>query len=57
MKKIKEEITNSVGTGGYTGSAAPSGPVAGFDPILTKMMKRKIKGFKTFIKKNKNGTN
>jgi hypothetical protein len=53
MKKIKEEITNSVGTGGYTGSAAPSGPVAGFDPILTKMMKRKIKGFKTFIKKNK----
>jgi hypothetical protein len=55
MKKIKEEITNSVGTGGYTSSATPTGPVAGFDPILKKMMRRKVQPFKNFLK-NKNGT-
>ena len=25
--------TNSAGTGGFTGGAAPAGPVAGFDPV------------------------
>jgi len=55
MKKIKEEITNSVGTGGYTSSVAPTGPVAGFDPLLKKMVRRKVQPFKTFVKKQ-NGT-
>jgi hypothetical protein len=55
MKKIKEEITNSVGTGGFTGSAALTGPVAGYDPLLKKMMRRKVQPFKNFIK-SKNGT-
>ena len=27
-------IANSVGTGGFSGSASAAGPVAGFDPIL-----------------------
>ena len=31
---INEEPTMSVGTGGFTGSAAAKGPNAGFDPIL-----------------------
>lgn len=32
-----------VGTGGFTGSADPKGPVAGFDPVMdgrSKMMRR-----------------
>jgi hypothetical protein len=54
-KTMNEEITNSVGTGGYTSSAAPTGPVAGFDSILKKMIRRKVQPFKTFVKKQ-NGT-
>jgi hypothetical protein len=53
---MNEEITNSVGTGGYTSSAAPTGPVAGYDPLLKKMIRRKVQPFKNFIK-SKNGTN
>ena len=40
---IKEDApTMSAGTGGFSGSAAATGPVAGFDPILggTKKIKR-----------------
>ena len=44
---IKEDApTMSAGTGGFSGSAAATGPVAGFDPILGgsgKVKKRKYK--------------
>ena len=30
-----------VGIGGYTGSADPSGPAAGYDPIMKKPKKKK----------------
>jgi hypothetical protein len=33
-----------VGTGGFTGSADPKGPVAGFDPLMGKVQKRYAKG-------------
>ena len=32
--------TNSAGTGGFTGGAAPAGPVAGFDPVLISLIRR-----------------
>ena len=32
--------TNSAGTGGFTGSAADAGPVAGFDPVLISLIRR-----------------
>ena len=32
--------TNSAGTGGFTGSATPAGPVAGFDPVLISLIRR-----------------
>jgi hypothetical protein len=35
--------TNSAGTGGFTGSADPKGPVAGYDPLMdgrSKMMRK-----------------
>jgi hypothetical protein len=54
-KIYTEEITNSVGTGGFTSSASPTGPVAGFDPLLGKMVRRKVQTFKNYIKK-KDGT-
>jgi len=31
---------NSAGTGGFTGGAAPAGPVAGFDPVLISLIRR-----------------
>jgi hypothetical protein len=34
--------TNSVGTGGYGGTAAAGGPVAGFDPILISLVRRSL---------------
>lgn len=34
--------TNSVGTGGFTGTAAAGGPVAGFDPILISLVRRSL---------------
>lgn len=33
--------TMSVGSGGFTGSADPEGPVAGYDPMLTKKKPKK----------------
>ena len=36
---IRENM--AVGAGGFTGSADPKGPVAGFDPLLDKVTKRK----------------
>ena len=38
--------TMSVGTGGFSGSAAATGPVAGFDPMLGKGKKVKKRKFK-----------
>ena len=55
-KMMNEEITNSVGTGGFSGSATATGPVAGFDPLLGKMVRRKIQSFKNYLRKDKNAT-
>ena len=41
LKALREEM--SVGAGGYTGSADPKGPVAGYDPVLGKVDRRKKK--------------
>ena len=44
VRTLKEEgPTMSVGAGGYTGSADPKGPVAGYDPVLGKVDRRKKK--------------
>ena len=36
FRKLHEEgaPVNSAGAGGFTGSANPKGPVAGFDPVM-----------------------
>ena len=45
VRSLKEEAgpTMSVGAGGYTGAADPKGPVAGYDPVLTKVDRRNKK--------------
>ena len=45
FKSLREEAgpTMSVGAGGYTGAADPKGPVAGYDPVLTKVDRRNKK--------------
>jgi len=43
VRTLKESPTMSVGAGGYTGSADPKGPVAGYDPVLGKVDRRKKK--------------
>ena len=44
VRSLKEEgPTMSVGAGGYTGSADATGPVAGYDPVLTKVDRRNKK--------------
>ena len=43
---LQESPTMSAGAGGFTGSAAATGPVAGYDPVLNIIDRRK--------KKNKN---
>ena len=40
VRTLKESPTMSVGAGGYTGSADPEGPVAGYDPVLGKVDRR-----------------
>ena len=42
-RSLKESPTMSVGAGGYTGAADPKGPVAGYDPVLGKVDRRKKK--------------
>jgi hypothetical protein len=39
---LYEAPVNSAGTGGYTGSATPGGPVAGFDPVLISLIRRSM---------------
>lgn len=34
VRELKEEGGMAVGAGGYTGSADPKGPVAGYDPVM-----------------------
>ena len=34
--------TNSAGTGGFTGTATATGPVAGFDPIIISLVRRSL---------------
>ena len=43
VRTLKESPTMSVGAGGYTGSADPKGPVAGYDPVLAKVDRRNKK--------------
>ena len=45
VRSLKEAggPTMSVGAGGYTGAADPKGPVAGYDPVLGKVDRRKKK--------------
>ena len=45
FKSLREEAgpTMSVGAGGYTGSADPKGPVAGYDPVMGRVDRRKKK--------------
>ena len=45
VRSLKEEAgpTMSVGAGGYTGSADPKGPVAGYDPVLGRVDRRNKK--------------
>lgn len=48
-----------VGTGGFTGSADPKGPVAGFDPMIgspdgrSRLMRRLPKEYSKLLRKNK----
>lgn len=39
---LLEAPTNAAGNGGFTGSAAGGGPVAGYDPVLISMIRRSM---------------
>lgn len=43
---IREQMVANVpgSLGGFSGSANPKGPVAGFDPVMGKIQKRYMKG-------------
>jgi len=43
VRTLKESPTMSVGAGGYTSSAADTGPVAGYDAVLGKVDRRNKK--------------
>ena len=43
VHSLQESPTMSVGAGGYTSSADAKGPVAGYDPVLGKVDRRKKK--------------
>ena len=43
VRTLKESPTMSVGAGGYTGSADPEGPVAGYDPVIGRVDRRNKK--------------
>jgi len=47
-----------VGTGGFTGSADPKGPVAGFDPVMdgrSKIMRRLPPQYRKLLTSKKKG--
>ena len=50
VRTLKESPTMSVGAGGYTSSADPKGPVAGFDPVIN-LVDRRNKKQKNYPKK------
>ena len=39
---LMETPTNAAGTGGFTGSATATGPVAGYDPVLISLVRRSM---------------
>ena len=39
---LMEAPTNAAGTGGFGGGATPTGPVAGFDPVLISLIRRSM---------------
>ena len=43
VRTLKESPTMAVGDGGYTGKADATGPVAGFDPVINLVDRRKKK--------------
>ena len=45
--RMLNEVTNSVGTGGYGGGATAGGPVAGYDPILISLVRRALPNLMT----------
>lgn len=40
LTNLLETHTNAAGTGGFSGSAAAAGPVAGYDPVLISLVRR-----------------
>ena len=40
--RMLNEVTNAAGTGGFSGSSAAAGPVAGYDPILISLVRRAL---------------
>lgn len=48
-----EEEGMVVGTGGFTGSADPKGPVAGFDPLIGKKKKDGTVDFRRVLPSHK----
>lgn len=57
IRNLQEDApTMSAGTGGFTGSADPKGPVAGFDPVMdgrSKIMRRLPKEYSKLLKKKR----
>jgi hypothetical protein len=57
IRNLQEDApTMSAGTGGFTGSADPKGPVAGFDPTMdgrSKMMRRLPKEYSKLLRKKR----
>jgi|TARA_B100001059_G_C17829517_1_gene583654 hypothetical protein len=45
MRKIVREMM-AAGSGGFTNAANEKGPVAGYDPVMSKPLKRKLKKVK-----------
>ncbi len=45
IRKVVHE-NMAVGTGGFTSAAAPEGPVAGYDKVMSKPLKRRLKKVK-----------
>ena len=50
IRKVVHE-NMAVGTGGFTSASAPEGPVAGFDKVMSKPLRRNLKKVKD-VKKN-----
>jgi len=57
IRQLQEDApVMSAGTGGFTGSADPKGPVAGFDPVMdgrSTMMRRLPKEYSKLLRKKR----